>query len=785
MKKVELLAPAGSLNILKIAVDNGADAVYCGVNLYNARINADNFTLEDLREGCTYAHRRSTKVYLTLNTIINDDELSEACELAADAYNSGVDGILVQDIGLATVIHDKYPEIPLHASTQMNVYSGEDYSKLKELGFTRVVLPRELTLSEISSKTKIAARSDIETEVFAHGAVCVCYSGLCLFSSMNKSGTRSGNRGLCAQPCRQEYKLSLDDEAKNGGFVIKEGHLLSPKDRSIIPYLSELISSGVSSLKIEGRMRDENYVASAVHAYRVLIDAYYEGTLDSALIKSISDSLLVNFNRGGSFTTQSLGGKQVSNLLSGEYVGKFGLKIGHIMNTDHKKGTIVINFNGSSPLPVKGDYLSIRDRNKEICSFPVGKVHEAPGSITVKGLHPDMISKLNKNIPVYLMSHDFIGSRPTKRKTSINISFDGSESGILKINARIPEGIFAEVFAEAEIDYDTNFEGKPLENERIESQLRKTGDTPFSVNDVYFVSNAPVKCPVSIINDLRRTLIDNLIAEIDYASSHNVNSMFDMFGDFDDDNELGDFERGNISTLYYFPSFKNIKGDLRRDADIYAFSAYDLLVKNFRKRIIEFISSDDIKLAVVFPDLVHDNTCLRFKDCLFDLKEALGDKLYAVIDSDNLSSSTLYEELGVKHFISAGANLYNRESLKKSLSEHDGSYVSYEMSIDEATSALNSIDNGCVLLHCGGLIPWMQSDFCPIGNNKEKCHECFNNDTFVLNQENEDKELRIITRPFDHSSVIYGPAKVSYDYEEASEYASNGLDVIMCYTEIN
>ncbi len=785
MKRIELLAPAGSLNILKVAVDNGADAVYCGVNLYNARINADNLTLEDLREGCAYAHRRSTRVYLTLNTIINDDELSEASELASEAYNCGVDGILVQDIGLAKVIHKDYPEIPLHASTQMNVYSGEDYETLKELGITRAVLPRELTLNEIANRTKIAARSGIETEVFAHGAVCVCYSGLCLFSSMNKSGTRSGNRGLCAQPCRQEYKLTTGAELNNGGYVVKEGHLLSPKDRSVIPYLSELISSGVASLKIEGRMRDENYVASAVHSYRVLIDAYYDGTLDNDLVKSVNNSLLVNFNRGGNFTTQSLSGKQTSSLLSGEYVGKFGLKIGHIMNTDAKKGTIVINFNGSTPLPVKGDFLSIRDRNKEICSFPVGKVHEAPGSITVKGLHPDMISKLTKNVPVYLMSHDFIGSKSQKRKTPINISFDSSENGILKINARVNDGIFAETFAETEMDYDTNFEGNPLTNDRIEAQLRKTGETPFVVNDVYFVSDNAVNCPVSLINDLRRSLVDALIAEIDYSSSHNVSPVFDMFGDDEEDEEMNDFERGEISTLYYFPSFRNLKGDMRRDADIYAFSAYDLLVKNFRKRIIEFISSDDIKMAVVMPDLIHDNMALRFKDCMFDIKEQLGEKFYAIIDADVLSSSSFYEEIGVKHFISAGANLYNRESIKNAIKTHDAATISYEMDIDDALNALNYVDSGCVMLHAGGLIPWMQSDFCPIGNNKDKCHECFNNDVFVLNQENEDKDCRIVTRPFDHSSVIYGPAKISYAYEEAEQLSMNGLNVIMCYTEIN
>ncbi|MBQ4271479.1 MAG: U32 family peptidase, partial [Clostridiales bacterium] len=206
-KKIELLAPAGSLPILKAAVDNGADAVYIGADIFNARINADNFTMEDIAEGCSYAHRRSSLVYLTLNTLVNDDEIESALQLASDAYNAGIDAILIQDKGLLELIHKTYPQIPLHASTQMNIYSRDDLSELKKLGISRIVVPRELSVSEISDRVRLASREGIELEVFAHGAICVCYSGLCLFSSMNKSGSRSGNRGVCAQPCRQEYTL--------------------------------------------------------------------------------------------------------------------------------------------------------------------------------------------------------------------------------------------------------------------------------------------------------------------------------------------------------------------------------------------------------------------------------------------------------------------------------------------------------------------------------------------------------------------------------------------------
>ena len=779
MKRIELLAPAGSLPILKAAVDSGADAVYCGVNLYNARINADNLTMDDLMEGCVYAHRRSTKVYLTLNTLINDEELPEATELAANAYNLGVDAILVQDIGLAKSIKSKYPEIPLHASTQMNVYSTDDYKTLSEMGFTRVVLPRELTLDEIRTRVRTAAQYDIDLEVFAHGAVCVCYSGLCLFSSMNKSGTRSGNRGLCAQPCRQEYKLI------GSGNVVRSGHLLSPKDRCVIPYLSELISSGIGSLKIEGRMRDEAYVSAAVHAYRVLIDAYYDGILDDELIKSVNDSLLVSFNRGGSFTAQSLGGKKPDNLLSGEFVGKYGLKIGKLSSSDPKKGTVTVRTGNSSLIPAKGDYISIRDKKGEVASFPVGKIHEAPGSVTLKGLHPDAIKTLGKDLNVFLMSHDFVGSRSSKRKTKINISVDTTEAGSFKADARICDGIFKEVFATVDEVIDTSYEGNTIPWDRVEKQMRKTGDTPFEVNEFFVVKgSSEVGCQISLINDIRRQLIDTLISELDYEASHNAGSNYDMF--MEDEEKAPVDSEGNVETLYYFPSFATVRGDLRRDADMYAFSIYDLSFNKFRNKIIDFIRSADTKLVAVLPDLIHDNTNKRFIDTLKLLKEELGDKFYAVIDCDHMSSSDIYSELSLKHFISAGANTYNEETFKAINAVSDGVFMSYEISSDTAYEILSATpsEGATVLIHGGGFIPWMQSDFCAVGNNKKDCRMCLERDVFMLDQGEGEKECRLVTRPMDHTSMIYGPSKVNYDDNEVTRLSELGVNIIQCFTEV-
>lgn len=780
MNRIEILAPAGSLDILKAAVDAGADAVYCGVSVFNARMNANNLSMEDLAEGCTYAHRRSSRVYLTLNTLISDDEMDSAIELALDSYNLGVDGILVQDMGLAIELHDKYPEIPLHASTQMNVYSSDDYKRLADLGFKRVVLPREFNLNEIRKRTRIASRYGIETEVFAHGAVCVCTSGLCLFSSMNKSGTRSGNRGLCAQPCRQEYSLRGED----GSYEFSKGHLLSPKDRSVIFNLEDLIESGISSLKIEGRMRDANYVRATVASYRTLVDAYYDGILTQEMKDIVTNDLLVNFNRGGSFTTQFLNGSNRDDFLSGEFVGKYGLKIGGISGTDSKKGTIAIRLKKGVTEPSRGDYLSIRDKNVELCSFPIGKIHEAPGSITVKGLHPEMITKLHSGMSVYLMSHDFLGNDYPARKTIINISIDTSDDNSITANAKVVGGIFSEVFAEETIDLDPSFEGKPVVQERIEQQFRKTGNTPFEVDQVYFTSSKEPACPISLINDLRRTLMDSIATEIDYEASHTTSAVFDMFGDSYDE-EVTDYSAGDYKTLHIFAAIKNVHGSLRRDADIYGFYLYDLLSKNIRNRIVDFMNETDAELALILPDFMKDTLKVN-DDFIKDLKGLFGDKFTMIIDSDVNSGSSLYSDNNLKHIISAGGNLFNSKSLKNALDVADGGQISYEVSSDDAYNMLTTINkkDSTILVHAGGMIPWMQTEYCPVGKDREKCRTCLENDHFILKQGEGEKSCYVVPHITNCSSTIFGNAKNIYTQEDVDAITDLGYNVIMCFTEV-
>ena len=274
---LELLAPAGSMEALRAAVQNGANAVYLGCGTFNARQSAKNFTPQTLTEAVKYCHVRGVAVHLTLNTLVSDREMNELCELIRHAANSGVDAFIVQDLGVVQLCRQIAPHVPVHGSTQMTIHSLSGVQLCAAMGMTRVVLSRELSREEIRH---ICANSPIEIEVFGHGALCMCYSGQCYMSAM--IGGRSGNRGRCAQPCRQSY-----------GYTHWENkYPLSLKDNCLVHYVKDLEAMGVASIKLEGRMKRAEYVATVTAVYRKAID---EGTVTPAM----EQALMMAFNRQG------------------------------------------------------------------------------------------------------------------------------------------------------------------------------------------------------------------------------------------------------------------------------------------------------------------------------------------------------------------------------------------------------------------------------------------------------------------------------------------------------
>lgn len=356
---VELLAPAGDMDCVKAAVSCGADAVYVGASRFSARQNATNFDADELDRAISYCHIRGVRVYLAINTLISDAEMPEALATAKSAYESGIDAYIVQDLGLIRELGSRF-HVPIHASTQMTVYDEAGLSYLKGLGISRAVLARECRKEEIR---RMAEDPDMELEVFCHGAICMSYSGQCLLSSF--LGGRSANRGACAQPCRLPYTIKG-----------KTGYFLSPKDLCLLSEVGDMIDMGVSSLKIEGRMKGAAYVASAVTAFRKTIDT---GRWD----REDYERLLRAFSRGKSFTVGCYGGAKASEVMNTEHANDdvlksadraFSEELQHFWTKDQKK------------IPVTGK-LSV-DNEKTVFTLSDGEhiaSAQTPTDLTVRG----------------------------------------------------------------------------------------------------------------------------------------------------------------------------------------------------------------------------------------------------------------------------------------------------------------------------------------------------------------------------------------------------------------
>ena len=326
---MELLAPAGSESAMIAAVENGADAVYIGGSKFSARRSAKNFSDDDIKRVLEYCRIRGVKVHVAANILIKEKECSEFIDYVGKLNEFGIDALIIQDIGMASKIRKIFPDLPLHASTQLTAASLDAVEFLEEKGFSRIVLSRELTKEEIEY---ICKNTKAEIEVFAHGALCMCYSGQCLMSSL--IGGRSGNRGMCAQPCRLPYELA------DGMHVINKGYLLSPKDLSLIDELKSLKDAGVTSLKIEGRLKRPEYVAAVTQTYRKVLDSGY------ACSERDRQILADAFNRSG-FT-------------KGYYTGKTGLG----MMSIHTPGNVAenaLNIQRVNTKKIKVDvYIQIR-----------------------------------------------------------------------------------------------------------------------------------------------------------------------------------------------------------------------------------------------------------------------------------------------------------------------------------------------------------------------------------------------------------------------------------------
>ena len=508
MNNVELLSPVGEWNSLVAAVQNGADAVYFGANEFNARINSKNFDRETLKKAIEYAKLRNVKTNLTLNILIKNSEFEKAMDLVEYAYRCGIDAIIVQDLGLAREIIKKFPDLDVHSSTQMTIYNLKGAKEVQKLGFKRCVLARELTIDEIKNITK---NTDIEIEVFIHGALCISYSGQCLMSSL--IGGRSGNRGKCAGTCRLPYSLLKNNE------IVDKGYLLSSKDVCTLDILPQLISAGVKSFKIEGRMKSPEYVGIVTSIYRKYIDL--ANSMEEYKVQEKDRECLMQiFNRGG-FSTGYLKGKLGKEMMYKYRPNHIGIPIGTVENYNSNKGYAKVKLEKTLSL---GDSIIIKDGSCKISELMIGKNNIKDGRIgqivTVGRIYGKINNgdKVYKTVSISLNKEiqQISNKENIKRKINCKIIITKNEPITLYIQDNETK---ITVKKQGTIPEEALNLG--LTEERIIEQLSKLGNTVFKIANVEVKLDKMLQTPIKEINELRREAVDELENKIKESFKRN------------------------------------------------------------------------------------------------------------------------------------------------------------------------------------------------------------------------------------------------------------------------
>ena len=484
----ELLSPAGDMECLYQAIHNGADAVYLGLKKFGARAYSKNFSNEEVVDAIKTAHLYGVKVYVTMNTLVKDNEVEEFLNQVHFLYSNGVDAILMQDFGMINLVRRMYPKLEIHASTQTNNSSIDTIKMFYNLGVKRVVLSRELTLEEIE-KIDIP----IELEVFIHGALCISYSGNCLMSSM--IGTRSGNRGECAGSCRLKYDLVKDNKT-----IIKDKYLLSTKELNTSYDFDKLLKSNIKSFKIEGRMKSPEYVGFITKFYRKLIDK------EKFNIEDELDKLKTIYNR--SFTTGHLFNS--SSIMNIDTPNHIGLEIGKVIDITKSKIKIKLTkelnqFDGIRFMESKKGLIVnyLYDKNNKLISssndivYIDNKIGLTTKDSVFKTLDYKLVNSLNKY---------------NLKKIDIKISFKAIKNNKIKV-------LLEDNCNKVEVEGNVVLSAKnyPITKEDIKKHLLKLGNTPFSCNDIIIDISDNIFIPIKEINELRRKAVDKLINNRSYS----------------------------------------------------------------------------------------------------------------------------------------------------------------------------------------------------------------------------------------------------------------------------
>ena len=640
---MELLAPAGTMENFMAALESGADAIYLGGKVFNARAHAANFGIDELREAVRLAHILDVSVYVTVNILIGDTELKDLEQYIKDLNSIGVDAIIVQDLAVAEIAKRVAPNIHLHGSTQMTAATLDAVRFYESLGFTRVVLARELSLKEIQH---ICKHCKAEIEVFVHGALCVCYSGQCLMSSF--IGGRSGNRGACAQPCRLPYEL-LD--SKGDSVLPKhEAYLLSPKDLNYSEHMNELVAAGVTSFKVEGRMKKVSYVRQVIGTYREILD-------EASIHENQRKALASGFNRG--FSTAYLEdtvGRQMMTVVAPNHQGK------PIGESYTKKGEVYLSL--TEPIE-QGSLVKILQSNGSVTYYTVDDEWTCVSDMLYKGRPAEGLAVGQLYLASTPKNTKSRGLQEFTRKYDMSVYLSvgsNGETNYTELTAILDSGLSVTVTNE----YVPAIANKvPTSLEKVTEQLGRLGNTLFRLSYVD-IPDGPYMWPASVLNALRRDAVTALETAL---ITHHVESWqaLQVTGDVDYDfkaqHELSYDtcpmisarvdEIEGVKAAISGGAQKIVFGGDRLSRTPYALSVYD--------EVARLCAQSDVICTFATPRVVKDDEVEAYKHTLEAIVQAHPDSI-----SIHVPQALLWlRELGYTGAIEAdtGLNIFNTPTL--------------------------------------------------------------------------------------------------------------------------
>ena len=711
--EIELLSPVGDFECLKSAVQNNADAVYFGANLFSARASAKNFNLAELEQAIKYCKIRGVKTNLTLNILIKDNEISDAFELAKKAYEFGIDAIIVQDLGLAKQLITAFPDLPIHGSTQMSVHNLQGALELQSLGFKRVVLSRELSIEEIEYITQ---NVDIEIECFIHGALCISYSGQCLFSSM--IGGRSGNRGKCAQGCRLPYEL-IENEEK----VIDKGYLLSPRDLCALDYIPRLLNCGVKCLKIEGRMKNPEYVAIVTRIYRKYIDLAKSGKPYIIDEKDKTD-LLQAFNRGN-FSVGHLDSHPNQDLIFKEKPNNMGLLVGHISKYNSSKGLITLSTNQSLQI---GDTVSLE---KETGTYTISELMSNNNNL--KQAHSgDLVTigrmkgKIKVGDKVYKMTSKTLQCEALasfendvqNKKIPLNCEINIQKNSPISMRVRSASNLelYKKLNIYCQIDtIPVDAQKHPLEKEKVISQISKTTNSLYYFKNIKIDLEENVFLPnIKSLNELRRTALE-LVEE--YATSKVTRTSKSTLSELNLSSVSSNTQ--NISLLLNTLSSEINYAELESISNIYLPLKYFTL-KNY-SQIISLLSQK-FNVYIYMPTIIKAN----YRNLLVtNIENTISKYNIRGFVISNISNIKLLEQYSSNDFdfvANYSLNIFNKYSINELINLGIKRFtISPELN-KETINELATMTNQELIVY--GRTPLMNMNYCPIGNSNHCYPTC-------------------------------------------------------------